>query len=491
MHESLEDDISETSSLTDNQEIVLSLLYVLSGTLSVLGSSTIVYKVLKNRKKTTPYDRLMLGLSGFDILASLTFALSPFLLPAKTSPRVWASGTDATCSVLGLFTQLAFAALVYNGLLSFYYLLTVRFGVKRKQFSDRYEFWMHFCTIIFFVFTAIVGAAIGLYSEIQVSLGCWINDFPKGCSENGGCISQHIAWVFGAGPTLLTFLSILVNNLVIFFHVRRNLGERSGQGLTAEEAISARQSERAARQRSQIREVATQGFLYVGTFVMAYTPAIVLRGVEGYSDGTVDEGPIYPLLVLNSLLLPLQGFFNMFVYNRLYYARVRAANPEMSILQAVRKTCLDSDIIGTTSKPPSNSGKTNSNKMLKDKSGSGAAFSLGLNVVREGSNEDDLASNFEESFTEEHADRVLEGGGAHDKEEKTRSSPLGVDNVSSTGSAQDLVMRTSLTGFDGVDRSDLVLEEESKEICMEAGRSHRRVIMDGSVQECSIETSKE
>ena len=67
--------------IDDNQEKVVSILFVFSGTLSVVGSSTIVYKVLKNRANATPYDRLMLGLSSCDILASLNFMMAPFLVP--------------------------------------------------------------------------------------------------------------------------------------------------------------------------------------------------------------------------------------------------------------------------------------------------------------------------------------------------------------------------------------------------------------------------
>lgn len=55
----------------------------------------------------------------------------------------------------------------YNGMLSFYYLLTVRFGVRREVFSQRYEFWMHSTAIVYFLSTAIIGLAFGMYSELE------------------------------------------------------------------------------------------------------------------------------------------------------------------------------------------------------------------------------------------------------------------------------------------------------------------------------------
>jgi hypothetical protein len=105
------------STLTDSQEVLMSSLNMISATLSCLGSSMIVYRVYKNRNETvvrknskhtefitTPYDRIMLGLSVCDIVASLTFGFGSLLLPSDSSTRAWAAGTDTTCSFLGFFT---------------------------------------------------------------------------------------------------------------------------------------------------------------------------------------------------------------------------------------------------------------------------------------------------------------------------------------------------------------------------------------------------
>jgi hypothetical protein len=483
----MDDDLtpSEIPSLTDDQEIVLSLLFVFSGTLSVLGSSTIVYKVLKNREKATPYDRLMLGLSGCDIVASLTLILGPFLLPQETSPRVWARGTDATCTMLGFFAQLAFASIFYNCMLSFYCLLTVRFGVKRKRFAERYETWMHLFTIFYFLLTAVGGAAIGLYSEVDVGFGCWVNDYPSGCVETDTCISQHIGWAFGGLPTVFTFLSLLINNLVIYYHVRRRLGSDTNEGLAAEQALTAKQAltvkqyERISIQKAQIEEVATQGFLYVATFICAYTPAIVLRFVEAYRDSPVDETPIYPLLVLNSIFLPLQGFFNMFVYNRPNYARVRAAHPGMSAFWAVRKACLDPDIPRLTEifRPltpneiarlltPSKKSRPGITKHgSKAGSGLGRSFNSNLDIVCEGSGEDD-------------SDVVEE----EDEDEGEAKNALAIV-TNTTLSVQELDI--SMADFSDDDSDELYLKQEYMEVFREAAVSLRRIKMDGLIGDSS------
>ena len=114
----------DISSLSDTQEIILSVLPIISGFLSMIGSFTIIYVEWNlgrtKRKKWTTYARLLIAMSCCYVVVSITFIIQPFLLPTKTSQRVWAFGNDSTCSVLGFLFQLSFAATLYNGFLSFY-----------------------------------------------------------------------------------------------------------------------------------------------------------------------------------------------------------------------------------------------------------------------------------------------------------------------------------------------------------------------------------
>lgn len=88
----------------------MSILGLISGSLSLVGSSLIVFRAFKNRRDMTPYDRIMLGLSLTDMVSSFVYAFGPLLLPADTSTRSWALGNDRTCKMLGFLTQFAFAA---------------------------------------------------------------------------------------------------------------------------------------------------------------------------------------------------------------------------------------------------------------------------------------------------------------------------------------------------------------------------------------------
>lgn len=310
--------------LTDTQEIILSLISLVTGTLSILGSTLIILMVFASPRKTS-YKRILLGLSITDAIASLGFALSPFLLPADTSHRFWASGTDRTCSFLGFLYQFSFSAIWYNGMLSYYYLFTIRYGVSHKIFAKKYEPWMHILSLGFCLSTAIVGVAIGLFDELYHGMGCWVSEYPDGCDATDTCIGPTIAWIIGGAPNLIMFLSIPINNFVIFQFVKRTTQRLQNFGGPA-----------ANRQHNKkVNAVATQALFYVAAFFLSYIWTLVLRilGSQGFDD----ESKLYPLLVLAAFFHPLQGVTNCFVYSRPNYMRNRKRFPKKSRWWALKR----------------------------------------------------------------------------------------------------------------------------------------------------------
>ena len=480
----------DVDTLEDKQEIVLYVCTMVSASISIIGSMTIAWKVIRNmcwgaggttanstirrglaeriiaawlvrqetasarpkrkanaaatptpvsrpgasrRAKVGPYDRLLLGLSMCDIISSLTYALTPFLLPRDTSDRAWASGTEATCTALGFLTQFSYSALVYNGLLSLYYLLTVRYAVKRRDFEAYYERYMHFGVVSFFCITAALGAMIGLYNEIDLGPGCWIRDYPRGCYENDNvdCIGHYFGWIFTGLPGLATLMLVIINNLVIYFHVRRVLSARPTAAGTNDPTSSGRPRNLTTirddiRYKAHIKEVASQGILYVMSFLLCFSCHFVLRVLEssGFQADT-REGEVFWLLVLDSILRPLQGFINCLVYTRPNYIRLRNAFPDQPMLWLMMKACREVDIpkLQTSSLTTTNhrSGQSNgsnnakryfrgigadkgassdnvkqqssgNSSSYKSSKNSASKFSSNLSVVSEASNESNISS---------------------------------------------------------------------------------------------------
>mmetsp|Transcript_23073 Transcript_23073/g.56913 ORF Transcript_23073/g.56913 Transcript_23073/m.56913 type:complete len:570 (-) Transcript_23073:1281-2990(-) len=369
--------LNSPSTLSPNQERVLSTLLVISATLSALGSASIIYKILRDKQLIAkPYHRTMLALSLADVIASLTFGLYPFLMPFQS--RIWSFGNATTCTTLGFLTQLSFAAIGYNCILSFYYLLAIRFNLTRKKFSQRYEKPMHFVNLAFFLTTASVGAVYRFYSAVDVGMGCWVNNWPGGCNLTGDCVSQQIAILFAGLPVCFFFLAIVVNNLIVYRHVRTifnsldkvylaqeekekkksssssSPSSQSQHGLTAREAIAVRRVHmRSELYDQQLHQVAIQASWYVGSFLLCYTPALATRLVETFTYN-YDDAKIYWLLVITAMTLPLQGFFNMFIYNRPHYIKIREAHPNFGKLKAMHAAFLESKSL-SSSKSSANS----------------------------------------------------------------------------------------------------------------------------------------
>ena len=137
--------------------------------------------------------------------------------------------------------------------------------------------------------------------------GCWIGEYPADCEASDTCKGTTIGWIFGGLPFLLVFLGLPINNIVIFLFVRRRLAVTDP---TTGERRNPR-TQREEEQRLRIKEVATQGLMYVIFFYVAYTPAFIIRVYEGLGLNGEAEESIYPVLVINSILLPLQGLFNV------------------------------------------------------------------------------------------------------------------------------------------------------------------------------------
>ena len=180
---------------------------------------------------------------------------------------------------------------------------------------------------------------------------CWVGEVPKGCE---GCWGVLVAYVFGAPSTIFTLLAVVINNIVIYIFVRRNLHSSPPSSTAGSSEIDLTDVEgsseilspqRLSKQNRLRKEAAVQGFLYVTTFMLTFLPAFVIQVIEGMVEyGAENLQQLFPLLVFNSIFLPLQGFFNVFIYVRPSYNRFREAHPSESRLSILKQSLFDPNI---------------------------------------------------------------------------------------------------------------------------------------------------
>jgi hypothetical protein len=198
------------------KEYTMVLLPKFAGAISVTFSSLIIYAVINKirLRKSTVYDRLIMGMSFSDLVSSFWFLMSSWPIP-KSSGVLWAVGNQTTCNLQGFFTHGTVASPIYNASLSFYHLLVVQYKWKNQKLK-KYEWCFHFLPIAWSVSTAIAGIPLKLYNN--ANLWCFIAATPDG---ERGQNANFFRVLFFYGPLYLMIIIVTVNTLLVVCYVKK------------------------------------------------------------------------------------------------------------------------------------------------------------------------------------------------------------------------------------------------------------------------------
>lgn len=233
--------------------------------------------------------------------------------------------------------------------------------------AQKYEAYMHLVAIGYPVMAAFIGLGVGLFHELEIGHGCWVNDYPAGCETLCNdksqqpctqCTDYIFGLFFGFIPAILAFVMIVTNNILVYLHVRNTIQKSrrrfkattsssqqprssSAAAMDSSEICNNNSNARTGRtsitasikrkvtwkrkardpQLQRIRAVAVQACWYVAAFMMTYMASIIVRGLAAAGFGPEDEAKLFPLLVIEAILLPSQGLFNLCVYIRPSFQR--------------------------------------------------------------------------------------------------------------------------------------------------------------------------
>ncbi|CAJ1967354.1 unnamed protein product [Cylindrotheca closterium] len=365
-------------SLTDGQEALLALLPIPSGILGIMGSWVVIQMAFRMRKAQSwsPYQALLTGMNVCSIFYTMTNMTGSLLYPKETSTKVWAFGNDASCKAIGAMNQFGTAVMLYQAMLCWYFVLIIRFGLSDQKIIQSYETKMHIVPVGWALLTSFAGLFLDVYGERQVSLGCWIDECPfDDAGERIPCAKSTFSNILGRGSYVFTFFFLIISSIVNWRHARKQMKDADAHASTnddAEEAAersetivrgddgetqlgedSKKRREAAKRKRDErnLNHIRDQAILFVGGFLLCNVVTYRLnftvgdvRRIDLYSGTSVTyaeemELPYkyYPLLVLQSLLLPLQGFVNCLIYVRPQYIKSRRHFPQESRLWAFRR----------------------------------------------------------------------------------------------------------------------------------------------------------
>jgi hypothetical protein len=320
---------------TRAEKAVLAWFPRISASLSLFGSSMIIYDVSRDKtKRGSVYHSLMLAMSVFDIISSIAWGLATLPTPDYDEQHdadfavdddftYGAKGKGWTCTAQGFFIQLGFTSMFYNVSLSFYFLMVVRYGMKEYQIK-KLRLWLHVPALVLGI--ALACGGIPFYEN--VGWGCYIP--PHYDKVLRGPRHRLAISIFAVIPIFSAIIIATVNTVLVYWAVPQQMiaARKWRFGGAAKQRQQAAKSDlprnagvpgesfqpRRPSPQTAIQKMESQSFwqalFYLGAFYVTW-PSLLAAQFG-------DDGPqsYLPYLVVVSILGPMQGFLNFLVYAR-------------------------------------------------------------------------------------------------------------------------------------------------------------------------------
>lgn len=307
--------------LTKYKKKTLAIIPKVTGAISFICSTYLVYHILKSKKRRQKtYERVICGLSLGDMITSFFgFFLSTWPKPAETFLSWGALGTTRTCEAQGFLFQLGILATpLYSVMLASFYLLTVTFGWKEDKLK-KIEWLFHLIPWASGLATAIAGLMLGLFNPSTRGSICWIEEYPPYCSSSLTCERGQNAvtyrWAFLYAFVVFTFFWLSFCMAWVWKTV-----------LDQERKLDKYQQDGQRGDRKHSRNIASQALFYVVAFTIPWVWGVIIYIID--DEQTVfkyrsHDDAITWLHIVNTVIFPMQGLFNVLVYVRPRYLRLR------------------------------------------------------------------------------------------------------------------------------------------------------------------------
>jgi len=248
--------------------------------ISFASSMTIIVDILRNEgKRQKTFGQLILALSIFDLMGSMSYAFTT--LPIPEEEYVYGSkGNGGTCKLQGFFIQMGMIAAYLNAALSVHYILMLKYGWSEERISKLRPLLLGIPLSIGLVFAF---AGIPFYDNVFL----WCNN------------ASASVWPDIPMAVAIAFVSIIM--AVICWHVYK------------EERVSMKWRISTRRQNTSLTtKVFWQSIYFLLAFYLVWPPYLALQYTwvsgNGYNR--------YGFILFAGMLVPLQGFWNLIVYMR-------------------------------------------------------------------------------------------------------------------------------------------------------------------------------
>ncbi len=310
--------------LNAQQQLALDIIPRVTGIMSILGSSFIIYEVLKNPKKRgMAYHLQMLALSIVDFLYSTAWFVSN-----------WPAPDSGWCTARGFLSLLTGTpeAMLSAGV-CVYYLFFVYFEWSEEKIL-RYQRVFIIFPIIWGLITAILPLAQGMINPSPRSGLCWMIPAPAGCTGSECTPDEYYYYLYRFVlvriPRWISFGVGVISMRFVYYKVSKDEREDGGQAPAGWLWFVQPEEGQDTGENKRSRRMARQAFWYLLNFFLTYAGTTATDIVRAFG-GTVPFG----LTIFMVIFLPWQGFWNAIIYIRPRYMRNREKYPNMSIWQAI------------------------------------------------------------------------------------------------------------------------------------------------------------
>ena len=218
------------------------------------------------------------------------------------------------CHVHVFFEKLRIALPLYNSLLVFHYLLSIRFRMSESTVSKRIEPYGHVICFLFplssAVYAMISGSTVKHVTSSRIGNICWH-------SGNITLFNYTTAMI----PVIISFSIITTSMVIIYIHVQHDSNRNEGNDSVVDET---------RHPSAEQRENATQAALYYLAFIIAWFFVIV-----GYTETIFQHDCSFLFRFLQVVLVPSQYLFIACIYTRPIIIQLRKYNPHQSWAWAV------------------------------------------------------------------------------------------------------------------------------------------------------------
>jgi len=326
------------------------VISTVSAAASLLGSAIIIFLILRSSAGLkTVYNRILFGMSLYDILQSIPIALTTLPMPKDMIYKQFDGiviGNATSCSIQGfIFVTGAAGAAIYNAILCIYYVCSIRFGMKDEIFRRCLEPWLHLCAISFSLFLSIFALHYQLINPSPAQFTwCAFTRYPYWCFED----DEECSYERGQPAKTLIFFPVAAASIIIIaatvvismVMIVRNAYSRERllkAYMGANDAISRGNQRRLSAYRSDVqytKEVVFQALMYTLAFFAVWHYPL-LNAVIDRNHGVPYESN-QAKEIARLIFRPLQGFFNAIIFIHHKVRKVRRHHRGLSLYEALK-----------------------------------------------------------------------------------------------------------------------------------------------------------